>query len=69
MREETVIAENEDKTEKILVRNEGLFVIVLQQTLPNGRMQEKNLEYKLTPEEAEKCAEEVAIMLFQELKL
>ena len=69
MKEETVIAENEDKTEKILVRNEGLFVVVLQQTLPNGRTSEKNLEYKLTPEEAEKCAEEIAFILFQELKL
>ena len=69
MREETVIAENEDKTEKIIVRNEGLFAVVLQQTLPNGRTSEKNLEYKLTPEEAEECAEEIAFILFQELKL
>ena len=64
MEKETVIAENEDKTEKILVRNEGLFVVVLQQTLPNGRTLEKNLEYRLTPEEAEKCAEETALLLF-----
>ena len=63
MREETIIAENEDKTEKILVRNEGLYVIVLQQTLPNGRISEKNLEYRLTPEEAEKCAEEIALFV------
>lgn len=69
MEKETVIAENEDKTEKILVRNEGLFAVVLQQTLPNGRTSEKNLEYKFTPEEAEKCAEEIAFMLFWELKL
>lgn len=69
MKEETVVAENEDKTEKILVRNEGLFAVVLQQTLPNGRTSEKNLEYRFTPEEAEKCAEEIAFMLFQELKL
>lgn len=69
MRKETVIAENEDKTEKILVRNEGLFAVVLQQTLQNGRTSEKNLEYKLTKEEAEKCAEEIAFILFQELKL
>ena len=69
MKEETVIAENEDKTEKILVRNEGLFAVVLQQTLSNGRTLEKNLEYRLTPEEAEKCAEEIAFILFQELKL
>ena len=69
MKEETAIAENEDKTEKILVRNEGLFAVVLQQTLPNGRTSEKNLEYRFTPEEAEKCAEEIAFMLFQELKL
>ena len=68
MKEET-IAENEDKTEKILVRNEGLFAVVLQQTLPNGRVSEKNLEYKLTSEEAKKCAEEIAFILFQELKL
>ena len=64
MRKETVIAENEDKTEKILVRNEGLFVVVLQQTLPNGRVSEKNLGYRFTPEEAEKCAEETALLLF-----
>ena len=64
MRKETVIAENEDKTEKILVRNEGLFAVVLQQTLPNGRVSEKNLEYRLTPEEAEKCAEEIVLLLF-----
>ena len=64
MIKETVIAENEDKTEKILVRNEGLFVVVLQQTLPNGRTLEKNLEYRFTPEEAEKCAEEIALLLF-----
>ena len=64
MRKETVIAENEDKTEKVLVRNEGLFAVVLQQVLPNGRDSEKNLEYKLTPEEAEKCAEETALLLF-----
>lgn len=64
MKEETVIAENEDKTEKILVRNEGLFVVVLQQTLPNGRTSEKNLGRRFTPEEAEKCAEEIAFMLF-----
>ena len=64
MREETIIAENEDKTEKIIVRNEGLYVIVLQQALPNGRTSEKNLEYRFTPEEAEKCAEEIALMLF-----
>ena len=64
MKEETVIAENEDKTEKIIVRNEGLYVVVLQQTLPNGRTSEKNLEYRLTLEEAEKCAEEIALMLF-----
>ena len=64
MRKETVIAENEDKTEKVLVRNEGLFAVVLQQTLPNGRVSEKNLEYRLTPEEAEKCAEETALLLF-----
>ena len=64
MRKETVIAENEDKTEKILIRNEGLFAVVLQQTLSNGRTLEKNLEYKLTSEEAEKCAEEIALMLF-----
>ena len=64
MKKETVIAENEDKTEKILVRNEGLFVVVLQQALPNGRVSEKNLEYKFTSEEAEKCAEEIAFMLF-----
>ena len=64
MRKETVIAENEDKTEKVLVRNEGLFAVVLQQTLPNGRTLEKNLEYKLTPEEAEKSAEETALLLF-----
>lgn len=69
MREETIIAENEDGTEKILVRNEGLFAVVLQQTLPNGRISEKNLEYRLTQEEAEKCAEEKALILFQELKL
>ena len=69
MREETIIAENEDKTEKIIVRNEDLFAVVLQQTLPNGRISEKNLEYKLTPEEAEKCAEEIAFILFKELKL
>lgn len=68
MRKETVIAENEDKTEKILVRNEGLFAVVLQQTLQNGRTSEKNLEYRLTEEEAEKCAEEIAFILFQELK-
>ena len=64
MRKETVIAENEDKTEKILVRNEGLFVVVLQQTLPNGRVSEKILGYRFTPEEAEKCAEETALLLF-----
>ena len=64
MKKETVIAENEDKTEKILVRNEGLFVVVLQQTLPNGRVSEKNLGYRFTPEEAEKCAEETALLLF-----
>ena len=64
MKEETIIAENEDKTEKIIVRNEGLYVVVLQQTLPNGRTSEKNLEYRLTLEEAEKCAEEIALMLF-----
>ena len=64
MKEETVIVENEDKTEKILVRNEGLFVVVLQQTLPNGRVSEKNLGYRFTPEEAEKCAEETALLLF-----
>ena len=64
MKKETVIAENEDKTEKVLVRNEGLFAVVLQQTLPNGRTLEKNLEYRLTPEEAEKCAEETALLLF-----
>ena len=64
MTKETVIAENEDKTEKILVRNEGLFAVVLQQVLPNGRVSEKNLEYKLTSEEAEKCAEETALLLF-----
>ena len=69
MKEETVIAENEDKTEKILVRNEGLFVVVLQQTLPNGKISEKNLKHRFTPEEAEKCAEEIAFILFQELKL
>ena len=63
MREETIIAENEDKTEKILVRNEGLYVIVLQQALPNGRISEKNLEYRFTPEEAEKCAEEIALFV------
>ena len=63
MTKETVIAENEDKTEKILVRNEGLFAVVLQQTLPNGRVSEKNLEYRLTPEEAEKCAEEIALFV------
>ena len=64
MRKETVIVENEDKTEKILVRNEGLFAVVLQQTLPNGRVSEKNLGYRFTPEEAEKCAEETALLLF-----
>ena len=64
MRKETVIAENEDKTEKVLVRNEGLFAVVLQQTLPNGRVSVKNLEYRFTPEEAEKCAEETALLLF-----
>ena len=64
MRKETVIVENEDKTEKVLVRNEGLFVVVLQQTLPNGRVSEKNLGYRFTPEEAEKCAEEAAFLLF-----
>ena len=64
MKKETVIVENEDKTEKILVRNEGLFVVVLQQTLPNGRVSEKNLGYRFTPEEAEKCAEESALLLF-----
>ena len=64
MRKETVIAENEDKTEKILVRNEGLFAVVLQQTLANGRVSEKNLGYRFTPEEAEKCAEESALLLF-----
>lgn len=64
MKEETAIAENEDKTEKILVRNEGLFAVVLQQTLPSGRTSEKNLEYRFTTEEAEKCAEEIAFMLF-----
>ena len=69
MKEETVVAENKDKTEKILVRNEGLFAVVLQQALPNGRTSEKNLEYKLTKEEADKCAEEIAFVLFQELKL
>ena len=69
MKKETVIAENEAKTEKVLIRNEGLFAVVLQQTLPNGRVSEKNLEYRLTPEEAEKCAEEIAFILFQELKL
>ena len=63
MNEEMIIAENEDKTEKILVRNEGLYVIVLQQTLPNGRVSEKNLEYRFTPEEAEKCAEEIALFV------
>ena len=63
MKEETVIAENEDKTEKILIRNEGLFVVVLQQTLPNNRTLEKNLEYRFTPEEAEKCAEEIALFV------
>ena len=68
MKKEVVIAENEDKTEKILVRNEGLYVVVLQQTLPNGRTSEKNLEYKLTPEEAEKCAKEIALFI-RELKL
>ena len=68
MNEEMIIAENEDKTEKILVRNEGLYVVVLQQTLPNGRTSEKNLEYKFTPEEAEKCAEEIALFI-RELKL
>ena len=67
MKKETVIAENEDKTEKILIRDEGLFAVVLQQTLPNGRVSEKNLEYKLTSEEAEKCAEEIAFILFKEL--
>ena len=64
MRKETVIAENEDKTEKVLVRDEGLFVVVLQQTLPNGRVSEKNLGDRFTPEEAEKCAEETALLLF-----
>ena len=64
MKKETVIAENEDKTEKVLIRNEGLFAVVLQQTLPNGRVSEKNLGYRFTPEEAEKCAEEAAILLF-----
>ena len=63
MKEETVIAENEDKTEKIIVRNEGLFAVVLQ-TLLNDRTSEKNMEYKLTKKEAEKCAEEIALMLF-----
>ena len=63
MRKETVIAENEDKTEKIIVRNEGLFVVVLQQVLPNGGISEKNLEYRFTPEEAEKCAEEIALFV------
>ena len=63
MNEEMIIAENEDKTKKILVRNEGLYVIVLQQTLPNGRVSEKNLEYRFTPEEAEKCAEEIALFV------
>ena len=63
MRKETVIAENEDKTEKILVRDEGIFAVVLQQVLPNGRVLEKNLEYRLTPEEAEKCAEEIALFV------
>ena len=67
MKKEVVIAENEDKTEKILVRDEGLFAIVLQQVLSNGRVSEKNLKYRLTPEEAEKCAEEIA--LFMGLKL
>lgn len=64
MKKETVIRTNKDKTEKLLVRNEGLFVVVLQQTLSNGRTLEKNLEYRFTPEEAEKCAEEIALMLF-----
>ena len=64
MKKETVIVENEDKTEKVLVRNEGLFAVVLQQTLPNGRVSEKNLGYRFTPEEAEKCAEETALLLF-----
>ena len=64
MHKETVIAENKDKTEKVLVRNEGLFAVVLQQTLSNGGTLEKNLEYKFTSEEAEKCAEEIALMLF-----
>ena len=64
MNEEMIIAENENKTEKILVRNEGLYAVVLQQTLPNGRTSEKNLEYRFTPEEAEKCAEEIALILF-----
>ena len=64
MKKETVIVENEDKTEKILVRNEGLFAVVLQQTLANGRTLEKNLGYRFTPEEAEKCAEEAALLLF-----
>ena len=63
MNEEMIIAENEDKTEKILVRNEGLYVVVLQQALPNGRTSEKNLEYRLTPEEAEKRAEEIALFV------
>ena len=63
MKEEYVIAENEDKTEKILIRNEGLFAVVLQQTLSNGRTSEKNLEYRLTIEEAEKCAEEIALFV------
>ena len=64
MKEETVIAENEDKTKKILVRNEGLFVVILQQTLPNGKTSEKNLGHRFTPEESEKCAEDIAFALF-----
>ena len=63
MKKETVIAENEDKTEKILIRDEGIFAVVLQQTLQNGRVLEKNLEYRFTPEEAEKCAEEIALFV------
>ena len=63
MNEEMIIAENEDKTEKILIRDEGIFAVVLQQVLPNGRVSEKNLGYRFTPEEAEKCAEEIALFV------